>query len=57
MDYVSYASWASMEEVVGYQEGNDSGFLVLKMGRGRTNLARTFDAALWENSDCLKEPK
>jgi hypothetical protein len=46
-----------MEEVVGYQDGKDSGFLVFKVGRGRTNLARTFDAALWENSDFLKEPK
>jgi hypothetical protein len=46
-----------MEEVFGYQEAKDSGFLAFKVGRGRTNLARTFDAALWENPDCLKEPK
>jgi hypothetical protein len=46
-----------MEEVFGYQEGKDSVFLIFKMGRGRTNLARTFDAALWENSDFFHEPK
>jgi hypothetical protein len=46
-----------MEEVVGYQEGKDSGFLVFKVGRGRTNLARPFDTVLWENSDFLHELK
>jgi hypothetical protein len=46
-----------MEEVVGYQEGKDSGFLVFKVGCGRTNLARTVDTVLWENSDFLHEPK
>jgi hypothetical protein len=46
-----------MEEVFGYQEGKDSGFLVFKVARGRTNLARTFDAALWKNSDIFHEHK
>jgi hypothetical protein len=46
-----------MESVFRCQEGKDSGFSVFKVGRDRTNLARTFDTVLWENSDFFHEPK
>jgi hypothetical protein len=45
-----------MGRVFGYPEGKDSGFLVFKVGRDKTNLARTFDTVLWKNLDFFVRP-